>query len=1232
MDASTKSSQDEITAVPEQKQTIDSEQILSPEPPEATPAETISKQSTNMVMGISQKLAMSEQLLDTVENTQTSASQDNNSKEQHFNGDTEINMRVKLNVSAESIPSLSADVEMDASHDKGLGIQKATQQRDIDMADTQHAAKAQQQLISVHGPEDNDSLGTTFNLPMDIVDSSPELAQEGIAIKEEDTSNDAFTSNRGPCHLVDPIYQKIKQEEESCEFSSSSGLSLVDARVPSVGGYIYGGLPCSENGGGTGPHTSHADDRAVKEEDEHPSYASALKRKQPGDDPDQPFNEEFWQSYSQQYGFQNQTSLYPKTAYEQTYQHAPKRLDIGGPEQSNYISRFPVAESSSRVSSIRNLSHMLNQNQFNNPENESGFLKMLKGFSPAQNQNRDASMDKAPALKSVTKAKLLQEIIRSCPKTSNAKRNKSDLEALKAAVNVFGRKMKARDGQWLMNNMNTALLNHQAIGLAWMYHRERSEDPSKGGMLCDSMARFPHGLGKTVQTIATMVANPPNKSERKKEQRGTLIIAGPTLLAQWKSELRKHAAERFFQNVTIYQAKKREDLKFIARCDVVFASYGEVTNSCPFPSKVKLAKFKGKDGDRRKGFMAEDDDCTLTEQWISRHTELYGDLHLIDWYRIVIDESHKIKCQDSQLSFAVNALKGKHRWTLSGTPIMNNPEELYAYFRFFREPDAQNFRVFKSNFGSIKKKPENLKRLDSVLSRLMLCRSMEEEFLGRPIVFLPTPHHHDEELVFSPQEEIIYRAVEAKYIKAINEQLEEEGKDKSEDDDCVNSESESDENKSEDDKGLSESDDDDNSSEKQDDEENRLGKMLVGLNRLRQLTAHPLLIENDIKKIFDLEELEAIHKQLVDLEEPQDLICRRFGALVKQKIGGVSTHDQSDSDDYVCLLCGDFAEDPHYIPGCRHKFCRTCVESNANYMVAAGEDVPHCPECDRAYEITSLKRVASGKKSSSKSKKSKKESSNKPVRHGEDSLGNLPPLIHMPWLREFDAGRSKMPPSTKLTALENQIRTWMIEAPEDKHIIFTQWRGFTGVIGRLLKKRNVKFVYFTGDMTSTRREKATEQFASDSSIKIMVATLKTAGEGLNLEFANRVISVDPWWNVCSERQAFCRVYRIGQKKETYFTRLNITNSVDQRILELQGEKIAMIDGMMKPKITKQEMAKLFGRVCTDKNGRMRIESVSYKKAKKDETDESDSDSAAEEPEEQMADSESEDDSDEEDSD
>jgi SNF2 family DNA or RNA helicase len=54
--------------------------------------------------------------------------------------------------------------------------------------------------------------------------------------------------------------------------------------------------------------------------------------------------------------------------------------------------------------------------------------------------------------------------------------------------------------------------------------------------------------------------------------------------------------------------------------------------------------------------------------------------------------------------------------------------------------------------------------------------------------------------------------------------------------------------------------------------------------------------------------------------------------------------------------------------------------------------------------------------------------------------------------------------------------------------------------------------------------------------------------------ASRVIMVDPWWNEASEQQAFCRVFRIGQKEETYMSRFCVRNTVDERLMEMQKRK------------------------------------------------------------------------------
>lgn len=56
--------------------------------------------------------------------------------------------------------------------------------------------------------------------------------------------------------------------------------------------------------------------------------------------------------------------------------------------------------------------------------------------------------------------------------------------------------------------------------------------------------------------------------------------------------------------------------------------------------------------------------------------------------------------------------------------------------------------------------------------------------------------------------------------------------------------------------------------------------------------------------------------------------------------------------------------------------------------------------------------------------------------------------------------------------------------------------------------------------------------------------------------------IDPWWNSASEQQAFCRVFRIGQKEETFMSRLCVKNTVDARLIEMQERKQEEIDAVM----------------------------------------------------------------------
>jgi SNF2 family DNA or RNA helicase len=55
-------------------------------------------------------------------------------------------------------------------------------------------------------------------------------------------------------------------------------------------------------------------------------------------------------------------------------------------------------------------------------------------------------------------------------------------------------------------------------------------------------------------------------------------------------------------------------------------------------------------------------------------------------------------------------------------------------------------------------------------------------------------------------------------------------------------------------------------------------------------------------------------------------------------------------------------------------------------------------------------------------------------------------------------------------------------------------------------------------MTIHARNDNIQKFREDPDIKVMIASLKTGGVGLDLSVANKCILVDLWWNEAIEEQ------------------------------------------------------------------------------------------------------------------
>jgi len=102
-------------------------------------------------------------------------------------------------------------------------------------------------------------------------------------------------------------------------------------------------------------------------------------------------------------------------------------------------------------------------------------------------------------------------------------------------------------------------------------------------------------------------------------------------------------------------------------------------------------------------------------------------------------------------------------------------------------------------------------------------------------------------------------------------------------------------------------------------------------------------------------------------------------------------------------------------------------------------------------------------------------------------------------------------------------------------------------------------IKYHGKMTTDYRDNVIKQFQDNPKKQVLLASLKCGSYGLNLTMASRVINVDPWFNNCVEQQAFCRIYRRGQTKETMLTRVVVSGTVDDDILTMQDRKQENID-------------------------------------------------------------------------
>ncbi len=142
----------------------------------------------------------------------------------------------------------------------------------------------------------------------------------------------------------------------------------------------------------------------------------------------------------------------------------------------------------------------------------------------------------------------------------------------------------------------------------------------------------------------------------------------------------------------------------------------------------------------------------------------------------------------------------------------------------------------------------------------------------------------------------------------------------------------------------------------------------------------------------------------------------------------------------------------------------------------------------------------------------------------------------------------KIKVDSKMKCLEEIIKN----NPEEKHLIFTEFKDTQDYIFDTLEDHGIPTAKFNGSLSTSERDAAVSNFKRD--IQVLVST-EAGGEGQNFQFCSNVVNYDLPWNPMRVEQRVGRVHRIGQEEDVDIHNLAMIGTIEEYILKLLFDKI-----------------------------------------------------------------------------
>ena len=195
------------------------------------------------------------------------------------------------------------------------------------------------------------------------------------------------------------------------------------------------------------------------------------------------------------------------------------------------------------------------------------------------------------------------------------------------------------------DSIHATLRDYQSFGFQWM---KTLAHYRLGGILADDM-----GLGKTLQAITFMTSEKEERAKEQKQMEPMLVVAPASLVYNWKNEFQKFSPTLAIQIVDGTPEERRERIETAKEIDVFITSYPMLRQDIDLYKEKLFSVF-------------------------------------------ILDEAQAVKNPTTKIFKAVLEIQASRRFALSGTPIENSIDELWAIFQVILPGFFPNKTAFKA--------------------------------------------------------------------------------------------------------------------------------------------------------------------------------------------------------------------------------------------------------------------------------------------------------------------------------------------------------------------------------------------------------------------------------------------------------------------------------------------------------------------------------------------------------